>query len=97
MEQGATRGAERSRRVILKGLILRQSVDSITTITTFSLAAYYKMVGNLEANVICCVIGFISNTITLAYNAYLLRKQSRIILGILKKTLIGTTRKRYVL
>lgn len=65
MEAGATRGTELVTRTIWKQLVARQSVDTLLTITCFSLAAYYKKIGKLEANVICLSISFLSNTIVL--------------------------------
>lgn len=69
---------DRFDRAIWNALVVRQSADSCITVACFAGAAYYKYIGQLDANVICCSISFLSNALTLGYNTYLFVSESKL-------------------
>lgn len=85
MEPGARKGIERIKRTIFKQLIIRESSDSIITIVSFTLAAYFKKIERHDLNILACSIAFLSNSICMFHNGFNFHKTSSAILRILNK------------
>jgi len=88
IESSAQRGVEKLTGKIWHVLVIRQSLDTIITLSCFVSGAYFKSTGQMSYNIISIAIAYLSNGIlSLGYNAYSLHVNSKLVLAILKKTI----------
>jgi hypothetical protein len=88
LEEGSNRGMEKLTGKFWRQLVIRQSIDTVITVTLFTLSGFFKRSNQVNLNVICVAVAYFSNAfLSLAVNGYILQKKSVVLLRVISNTI----------